>query len=312
MTKTVVTFFSGGISSYYAAVKAKEKYPWRKHLLLFTDTLIEHADLYRFLVQAATDVLLDDHRAADRLNHLWQSIPPLSQIGYRKNHLMTLRRRAMQEIPGLIWIADGRTPFEVFRDVKMLGNTRHDPCSKFLKREMARFWLEETQVKANTTLICGIGYDERQRFVGDPRRGTPGMRARWAEDGWSMEAPLADDPDASKDQMVRYANSRGIQESESYKLGLVHDNCSGCCVKMGQAGFLEALRVRPETFAYFEAGEHSFRQEIGKDVAILRDRRGGITRPLTLLELKRRVRNGEKVDPTDQGEACSCFAGGED
>src|SRR5690606_19325527 len=33
-------------------------------------------------------------------------------------------------------LKDGRDPFQVFRDVRFLGNSRVDPCSKILKREL--------------------------------------------------------------------------------------------------------------------------------------------------------------------------------
>lgn len=36
----------------------------------------------------------------------------------------------------LVRIADGRNPLQVFRDERYLGNSRADPCSKILKREL--------------------------------------------------------------------------------------------------------------------------------------------------------------------------------
>lgn len=38
----------------------------------------------------------------------------------------------------LVKVADGRTPFEVFRDVRYLGNSRIAPCSRVLKQELWR------------------------------------------------------------------------------------------------------------------------------------------------------------------------------
>src|SRR4051812_29467666 len=43
----------------------------------------------------------------------------------------------------LVRIADGRTPWQVFHDVRMLGNARVDPCSLVLKRELLRKWIDE-------------------------------------------------------------------------------------------------------------------------------------------------------------------------
>jgi hypothetical protein len=45
--------------------------------------------------------------------------------------------------------------------------------------------------------------------------------------------------------------------------------------------------VFPDRYAHAEAEEQRLRAELG-DVAILRERRGGVTRPLPLTELRRR------------------------
>ena len=37
-------------------------------------------------------------------------------------------------------IADGRTPWQVFTDERFLGNTKVDPCSKILKRQLLDKW----------------------------------------------------------------------------------------------------------------------------------------------------------------------------
>ena len=53
-------------------------------------------------------------------------------------------------------------------------------------------------------------------------------------------------------------------------------------------------RVHPDRFAHAEAQEQQLRGELG-DVAILRERRGGVSRPLTLNELRRRQRDRSTV-----------------
>jgi 3'-phosphoadenosine 5'-phosphosulfate sulfotransferase (PAPS reductase)/FAD synthetase len=44
-----IIFYSGGIGSYFAAKRVLEKHRPEDVILLFTDTLIEDKDLYRFL-----------------------------------------------------------------------------------------------------------------------------------------------------------------------------------------------------------------------------------------------------------------------
>ena len=65
--------------------------------------------------------------------------------------------------------------------------------------------------------------------------------------------------------------------------------CGGVCVRGGQKHWLHLLEVFPDRYAHAEAQEQQLRAELG-DVAILRERRGGISRPLTLTELRRRHR----------------------
>jgi hypothetical protein len=65
-----------------------------------------------------------------------KSIPPLDDMRKRKAHLEVLRREVTIAIPGLVWIADGRHPWEVYRDEKFIGNSLVDPCSRILKREI--------------------------------------------------------------------------------------------------------------------------------------------------------------------------------
>ncbi len=56
--------------------------------------------------------------------------------------------------------------------------------------------------------------------------------------------------------------------------------------------------------------EKLLREELG-DVAILRDRTGGVTRPLTLAELEERIKADPQKEFDDWG-GCGCFAGGEE
>lgn len=51
-----VVLFSGGIGSYCAALRVKERFGTENLNLLFTDTMVEDPDLYRFLVEAAADI----------------------------------------------------------------------------------------------------------------------------------------------------------------------------------------------------------------------------------------------------------------
>lgn len=55
-----------------------------------------------------------------------------------------------------------------------------------------------------------------------------------------------------------------------------------------------------------EAEEEQTRQHLGKDVAILRDRRGGKTKPMTLKQFRERLEAGGEHDRFAWG-GCGCF-----
>jgi hypothetical protein len=193
-------------------------------------------------------------------------------------------------------VAEGRTIWEVFRDVRFLGNSRVDPCSRVLKREVADRWLVEHCDPASTEVIVGIDWTEEHRFRRLAPRKLP----------WRFKAPLCDPPYLSKTDMHRWATREGLRKQRLYTLGAPHANCGGGCVKMGQGGFARLYRAWPARFAAWEANEQKLREELG-DVAILKDRVGEKQpSPLTLRELRERIDADGQVDLFDIG-GCGCF-----
>lgn len=89
-----VVMFSGGVGSFAAAARVMRQYG-RDLTLVFADTLIEDADLYRFLVEAGAWLTGNAGRgevsglAARALN-----TPPSSRIDERRAHLAKLRADA--------------------------------------------------------------------------------------------------------------------------------------------------------------------------------------------------------------------------
>jgi len=81
-----------------------------------------------------------------------------------------------------------------------------------------------------------------------------------------------------------------------YDLGFEHANCPGC-VKGGIEHWIRVLIVMPDRYAYAEQREQELRADLG-DVSILRDRRNGGNRPMSLEELRHRHEAGEDLQPT--------------
>ena len=127
-----IVFFSGGKASFGAAYRLRESTD-EPITLLFTDTKVEDADLYRFLIQSAA--LISDSE--------------------------------------LVSLADGRTIWELFDDESFLGNNRVPICSRVLKNEVAKKWVKVNCDPNDTTLYFGIDYTEAHRTEGVSRRWEP-------------------------------------------------------------------------------------------------------------------------------------------
>jgi hypothetical protein len=79
-------------------------------------------------------------------------------------------------------VCDGRDPFEVFADVRYIGNSRVAPCSKWLKQIPCRRWIEQHCDPATTVVYVGLDAGEWHR--------APGIARRWGP--WRVEFPMAE------------------------------------------------------------------------------------------------------------------------
>jgi hypothetical protein len=254
-----VVMFSGGIGSWAAAKRVAERHGTDNLTLLFSDTLIEDEDNYRFITEAAANVGGE-----------------------------------------FVRIADGRDPWQVFRDERFLENSRVDPCSRVLKREIADHWLAEHCDPAETVVYTGIDWSEEHRHAR--------LRDRRAQAGWRYEAPMCEPPYLTKAMMLDWLRAEGIQPPRMYAMGFSHANCGGFCIKAGQGHYATLLRQMPERYACHEAQEQAMREYLGRDdIAILRDHRDN-GRPMTLRELRERLQSGGTCDLFDIG-GCGCFSG---
>ena len=197
------TMFSAGQGSFRAAMIDRRRHPDAEYGLVFTDTLYEDADAYRFLIEGAAQVL-DKRlnwtvRAEDFPDYRVPDDTPIEE--YRGNpewraFLAYLRDRATDALPGLIWLVEGRDPWEIFRDKRFLGNSQKDPCSEIAKRLTTDQWrigqchrIGELFEPADWFAV-GIGDHEAHRFNDEDGRG---IGVRMAADGWQYHAPLLTD-----------------------------------------------------------------------------------------------------------------------
>jgi hypothetical protein len=261
--------------SWAAAKRAVKRWGAENTTLLFTDTLIEDADLYRFRDEAAANVGAQ-----------------------------------------LVTITEGRTPWEVFRDEKLIGNTRKDPCSRILKRELGQRWLADNCDPADTILIFGIHWEEEHRLhrtdrtTGKPR----GVRNIYKELGWPyVDAPMCWSPWISPADIKAWAKLEGLTTPRLYDLGFAHNNCGGFCVKAGEGHFAHLLRTLPDVYSHHERQEAAFntarpgkrRQTVlAPEVKQADGSRKRV--PMSLTEFRLRAEAGREINMFDVG-GCGCF-----
>ncbi len=321
MTGRRYTMFSAGQGSYRAAMIDRLRNPSAEFGLVFTDTLYEDADAYRFLIEAAAQVLgrnlnwtvkveeFPDYRVSADVpieeyhgNSEWRAF------------LADLRDRACEALPELVWLVEGRDPWEIFRDGRFLGNSLVDPCSRVGKREIADAWRMGNCYRTGEMFghadhfAVGIGEHEAHRF--DDNKGG-GLGPRMFADGWLYHAPLMTEVGPGEESLFFAPLGHiGPAEPRLYGMGYTHNNCGGFCIKAGQAHWANRFRVSPERFAYDAMMERKMGAFLGKPVSMLTDRRGGTgKRPLTLDAFAKRLR----ADPARQYEyqpgesGCGCM-----
>lgn len=194
-------------------------------------------------------------------------------------------------------LCDGRTPWQVFEDVRIIGNSRLDPCSRILKRELLNKWREDNCDPSNTITYFGIDWTEKHRLDAVKIRHAP----------WVCEAPLCGPPYTLKSEFLKDLNSRGITPPRLYGMGFPHNNCGGFCIKAGHAAFRLLLKNFPERYAHHEAEEKRLRG-LGINGTILKDRRGGEVKPITLEEFRKfqELRDWARNLPDDEDLAAGC------
>tara|TARA_Y100000592_G_scaffold94594_1_gene159610 strand:+ start:2450 stop:3250 length:801 start_codon:yes stop_codon:yes gene_type:complete len=195
-------------------------------------------------------------------------------------------------------ISDGKSVWDIFFDLRMMGNSRIDPCSRVLKREALRKKLKAEYPNPEDAIVV-LGMDD----IEDCNRW---KRAGESQAPYSVYFPLMDGKRITKRGIMSWLKENGIQPPRLYDLGFKHNNCGGFCVKAGLGQFAHLHKTMPERYAEHENKEERFREMVGKNVSILRDRRNNESKPMTMRELRKRIEAGE-VFPYDSDWSCMCF-----
>lgn len=262
MTRYLVQY-STGLGSAEAARRAYNKAGIDDEVILLTaDTRVEDPDNWRFA-----------HEVVDRL--LW----------------------------GVTWhiLADGRTPMQVGRDVGVIPNNRMAVCSRILKRELIRRWVNEHGNPDTDTVVLGFDWTEPHRHGASVPHWEP----------YPVWSPLNAEPWFTKAALMdRFRNEYGIEPPRLYAEGHSHANCGGACVRGGQAAWRRLLYASERgrrTYLEWEREEQMSMDELGRDdIAILRDRRGGESVPVSLRRFRERLEETPSLFDADDEGYCGC------
>ena len=223
--------------------------------------------------------------------------------------------RFLNDVESLLGIkiqrfSEGRTPWEVFKDERFLGNSRIDPCSKILKRQFLRKKLVSTFGSQNLMVYLGLDWTEPHRVSK--------ASEYWKKDGIEVDFPLCWEPFLFPQDYFEIVRSYGILPPRLYEYGFPHNNCGGACVKAGIKQWANLWKTFPDRYFWHETQEEELRRYLGKNITILEDRRGGERRPMTLRELRSRLEEDDqqRIPGTpslyeklpDDGWVCSCFS----
>lgn len=200
----------------------------------------------------------------------------------------------------IVRIVEGRDIWQAMFDARAItlpvGPARVARCSIDLKRAPIDRWIAERYTPETAIQVTGLDWSEPHRIADFEATKAP----------YRCWFPLDEPPYIDKCYLADKWAARGIQPPHLYELGFSHANCGGFCVKAGLAHFALLYRVNKPRYLYHADKEAQFRETINPKATILRLRRGGEVRPITLYEFAAMLDAGESYDVDDWG-GCGCF-----
>lgn len=195
----------------------------------------------------------------------------------------------------LVTLNNGQTPFDVFKEAKLMGNTRVDPCSERIKRIPLNAWLTTNFTPDEAQMHLGIDYTEGHRLVN--------VRARMAP--YVYRSTLVED-----ERIIpkTYSAQFGIKPPRLYDWKLGHNNCGGFCVKAGLGHYKALYSAAPERYAQIEAQELDVYASIGKTHPFLRKKIDGVVTYITLRQYRQEYldRAGISAEEATEYGGCGC------
>ena len=197
-------------------------------------------------------------------------------------------------------IADGRDPWQVFNDVKFLGSSRFDPCSKILKRVLIRKHILKNYNPQEIEMHIGIDYNEKHRLEGVKKK-NPDLvyRSLQVEKKYML----------TYDEKIKFVESKNIKVPFLYTIGMSHNNCGGFCVKAGLAQFEKLYRLLPDRYEWHVQRERELRKNVPRAKPFLKKMIKGKVYYLWLEDYREMLRQGEKLNSEEKYDFGGCACG---
>ena len=195
----------------------------------------------------------------------------------------------------MIKLTEGRDIWEVFKDVKFMGNTRIDPCSRILKREITQKFIKKYKLTSDKFMFCfGIGLFEEDR-----------LKPLAKNYPFEVRSPLVDS--YLDDTLIfnHFLERFNIKLPHLYSIGLSHNNCGGFCVKAGLHHYRTLYTNDRERYLYFEKKEEEVYTQIPNARPFLRKTVKGKLTYITLKEYRLKyLEAGKDLENEESKQSC--------
>lgn len=302
-----VVFFSGGSGSYEALARLVEGGEDTANIhLLFTDTGIEHKDLYMLLVKTFSKVFkINTQKEQESID---KDLPEVyNDLHQRLEMLTEIADNVMKKTPNVHWLhyrhkGNFVTPWYLFEAQDFIGNSRVAPCSAIIKQRLAKEYIKHTFPDKDIEVIFGIDWSESHRMKAPIKHWSPFVS--------NVDFPLNREPWSTSDKRQERLINDGVGLPEMYALGFPHHNCGGFCCKAGQGHFKLLMEKLPKVFEYHADKEAKLASRLkaatGKEYSLMTKHINGIKSSYTLRQLEADVKGLEPVDEYDLS-GCGCF-----
>jgi len=196
----------------------------------------------------------------------------------------------------IIRLSAEMNPWEIFRKVKYIGNTRTAHCSQKLKTDVVRTYMAENH--PSSILVLGMGRDEQERID----------RAKKLWSPIEVDSLLSAYGYSSHCMRTEIIEKYGVRLPRLYDMGFPHNNCGGFCVRAGQSQFATLLARFPDRYQWHVEQEEITYREIGPTARpFLRKNIDGVTNYLRLSEFRELAQSGKITVEDFEFGGCACF-----